>query len=276
PVDARSDIWSFGCLFYETLTGRKAFDGETFSDVVAGILEREPDWAALPKRTPPRIRDLLRRCLQKNRDRRLHAIADARIEIEETLAEPWETSTTTMAVPIRSRSLAATAAIVVGAALFGALLTWWALSRARSGAGVPTLASVSPLTHDPGFSEWPTWSPDGSLLAFTSNRSGNFEIYVRRVEGGQEVNVTDDKGEDYQPAFSPNGDSVAFVSTRSSRSGMIKIGSAFGFEFRTFGGDVWVAPALGGRARKLAVNGNFPAWSPDGRRVAFVSGPERH
>jgi serine/threonine protein kinase len=278
PVDARSDIWSFGCLFYETLTGRKAFDGETFSDVVAGILEREPDWSALPKRTPPRIRDLLRRCLQKDRDRRLHAIADARIEIEETLAEPWETSTITTAVPMpaRGRSWARTAAIVVGAALLGALLTWWALSRARSGADLPTLASVSPLTHDPGISEWPTWSPDGSLLAFASNRSGNFEVYVRRVEGGQEVNVTDDKAEDYQPAFSPGGDSVAFVSTRSSRSGMIKIGSAFGFEFRTFGGDVWVAPALGGRARKLAANGNFPAWSPDGRRVAFVSGPERH
>ncbi len=278
PVDARSDVWSFGCLFYETLTGRKAFDGETFSDVVAGILEREPDWSALPKRTPPRVRDLLRRCLQKNRDRRLHAIADARIEIEDTLAEPWESSTTTTAVPMpaRVRSPATTAATVIGAALFGALLTWWALPRARSGADLPTLASVSPLTHDPGISEWPTWSPDGSVLAFASNRSGNFEIYVRRVEGGQEINVTDDKAEDYQPAFSPNGDSVAFVSTRSSRSGMIKIGSSFGFEFRTFGGDVWVAPALGGRARKVALDGNFPAWSSDGRRIAFVSGPERH
>src|SRR4029450_10348134 len=135
--------------------------------------------------------------------------------------------------------------------------------------------SVSPLTHDPGISEWPTWSPDGSVLAFASNRSGNFEIYVRRVEGGQEVNVTDDKGEDFQPAFSPTGNSVAFVSTRSCRTGMIQLGSSVGFEFRTFGGDVWVAPALGGRARKVAVNGNFPAWSSDGRRIAFVSGPER-
>jgi eukaryotic-like serine/threonine-protein kinase len=276
-VDARSDVWSFGCLLYETLTGRKAFDGETFSDVVAGILEREPDWSALPGRLPARVRDLLRRCLRKNRDQRLHAIADARIEIDEALAEPWETSTVTSAAPIapaRRRSRAKVAAVAVAAALLGAAVTWWALSRGRSGADLPTLASVSPLTHDPGISEWPTWSPDGSVLAFASNRSGNFEIYVRRVEGGQEVNVTDDKGEDFQPAFSPTGNSVAFVSTRSSRTGMIKIGSSFGFEFRTFGGDVWVAPALGGRARKVAVNGNFPAWSSDGRRIAFVSGPE--
>ena len=279
PLDERSDVWSFGCLLYETLTGRKAFDGETFSDVAAGVLEREPDWSALPARLPSKVRDLLRRCLQKDRDKRLHDIADARIEIEEALAEAWETSTSTSAVPVappRSRFRASTAGVAVAAALLGALMTWFALSRPRRGAQLPTLASVSPLTHDPGISEWPTWSPDGSVLAFASNRSGNFEIYVRRVEGGQEVNVTDDKGEDYQPAFSPNGDSVAFVSTRSSRSGMIKIGSAFGFEFRTYGGDVWVAPALGGRARKLAADGNFPAWSSDGKRVAFVSGPERH
>ena len=279
PLDERSDVWSFGCLLYETLTGRKAFDGETFSDVAAGVLEREPDWSALPARLPSKVRDLLRRCLQKDRDKRLHDIADARIEIEEALAEAWETSTSTSAVPVappRSRFRASTAGVAVAAALLGALMTWFALSRPRRGAHLPTLASVSPLTHDPGISEWPTWSPDGSVLAFASNRSGNFEIYVRRVEGGQEVNVTDDKGEDYQPAFSPNGDSVAFVSTRSSRSGMIKIGSAFGFEFRTYGGDVWVAPALGGRARKLAADGNFPAWSSDGKRVAFVSGPERH
>jgi Tol biopolymer transport system component len=279
PLDERSDVWAFGCLFYETLTGRKAFPGETFSDVAAGILEREPDWTALPARVPTKIHDLLRRCVQKDRERRLHSIADARIEIDEAIAELSTASTVTTATPIAAgvgRPRSALAVVALVAALLGGLITWWATSRARSGGDLPTLASVSPLTHDPGISEWPTWSPDGSLLAFASNRSGNFEIYVRRVEGGQEVNVTDDKGEDFQPALSPNGDSVAFVSTRSSRSGMIKIGSAFGFEFRTFGGDVWVAPALGGRARKLAENGNFPAWSPDGERVAYVSGPERH
>jgi Tol biopolymer transport system component len=140
----------------------------------------------------------------------------------------------------------------------------------------PMLESVAPITHDPGISEYPTWSPDGSLLAFESNRSGDFEVYVRRVEGGQEVNITSDPAQDYQPSFSPDGNSVAFVSTRSSGSGMIKIGSTFGFEFRTYGGDVWVAPALGGRARRLAPDGNFPVWHPDGKRLAFVGGPESH
>jgi len=109
------------------------------------------------------------------------------------------------------------------------------------------IVSVARLTHDPEFSESPTWSPDGSLLALAANRSGNFEIYVRRVAGGQEVNVTNDPGQDIQPAFSPDGNWIAFVSTRSSRTGMIKIGSPIGTEFRTLGGDVWVVPALEGR-----------------------------
>jgi Tol biopolymer transport system component len=277
-LDERTDVWSFGCLFYEALTGKKAFEGETFSDMVARILEREPDWSALPSGLPIKVRDLLRRCLQKDRDRRLHAIADARIEIDEALAEPAETSSPILpaAATLRRRApTTALAAIALGSALVAGLATGLFMRRA-SPSKEPTLASVTPLTHDPGSSEWPTWSPDGAQFAFASNRNGNFDIYVRRVEGGQEVNVTSDPAEDFQPALSPNGDSVAFVSTRSSRSGMIKIGSAFGFEFRTFGGDVWVAPALGGRARRLAPDGNFPAWHPNGKHIAYVSGRERH
>ncbi|MEO8348760.1 MAG: protein kinase, partial [Acidobacteriota bacterium] len=275
-VDERTDIWSFGAVFYEVLTGRRAFGGETMSDMIAVILEREPDWGALPAGVPQKIRDLVRRCLQKERDKRLHDIADARIEIDEALAEPWEPAPATEANARRRQSAGVLASVAVPAALLGALGAWLALDSRKPSVAAPGLASVAPLTHDPGTSEWPTWSPDGSLLAFASNRGGDFDIYVRRVEGGQEVNITGDAGQDYQPAFSPDGNSVAFVSTRSSRSGMIKIGSTFGFEFRTYGGDVWAAPALGGRARRLAPDGNFPVWHPDGKRVAFVSGPESH
>jgi len=88
----------------------------------------------------------------------------------------------------------------------------------------PIVAQVTRFTHDAGLSEWPTWSPDGGLLAFASNRNGNFDIYVRRVEGGQEVNVTNNASENFQPAFSPDGNSIAFVSTRASRTRMVKIG----------------------------------------------------
>ena len=278
PLDERTDVWSFGAVFYEVLSGRRAFGGETMSDMIAVVLEREPDWGALPATVPLKIRDLVRRCLQKDRDRRLHDIADARIEIDEALAEPAESSAPVMPVQAAPRrvSAGAIAAIALASGLLGAAGVWLAL-RSRVGArSGPVLESVAPITHDPGISEYPTWSPDGSLIAFESNRSGDFDIYVRRVEGGQEVNITSDPAQDYQPSFSPDGNSIAFVSTRSSKSGMIKIGSTFGFEFRTYGGDVWVAPALGGRARRLAPDGNFPVWHPDGKRVAYVSGPENH
>jgi serine/threonine-protein kinase len=83
PVDRRTDIWSFGCVLYECLSGRPPFAGQTASDVIAGILEREPDWAALPARTPPRLRELLRRCLRKDAEVRLRDMRDVRLELTE-------------------------------------------------------------------------------------------------------------------------------------------------------------------------------------------------
>src|SRR5262249_26361245 len=144
---------------------------------------------------------------------------------------------------------ATTAAAVLAAALLAAGGTWM-LTQRRQAPDMPVISQVARLTHAPGHSEWPTWSPDGSLLAFASNRTGNFDVYVRRVEGGQEVNVTNDVSENFQPAFSPDGNSIAFVSTRASRTRMVKIGQRSGnSEARTYGGDIWLVPTLGGQAR---------------------------
>src|SRR5262249_45720932 len=153
-------------------------------------------------------------------------IGDARIEIEEILTAPPASGPTlstpaTPALPsavLPWRSPWGLGVLILAIALIGAVAGQWLRPLLSSGQEVgagPRVAEVARLTHDPGLSEWPTWSPDGSLLAFSSNRSGNSEIYVRRVEGGQEVNVTNDPGEDFQPAFSPDGKSIAFVSTRS-------------------------------------------------------------
>jgi serine/threonine protein kinase len=120
-VDKRTDVWAFGFVLYEMLTGRQPFPGEGISDHIAAILERDPDWKQLPTSTPPSVHRLLRRCLQKDVKHRLHDIADARIEIIETSDQ------TTTAAPARTTRwhlwTASTSALVTGA-LIGAIIGW--------------------------------------------------------------------------------------------------------------------------------------------------------
>ena len=279
PLDKRTDIWSFGCLLYETLVAKPPFEGETSSDMVAKILEREPDWEALrANNVPPRVVELIRRCLQKDSRRRLRDIGDARIEIEEALEAPAGAVDGAAVPATRPQSPLFVAGVALLFGLLGALAVWifFPSTTSKTTAEGLEVVQVTRLTHDTGLSEWPSWSADGSLLAFAADRDGDFEIYVRQVDGGQDVNVTNDPGQDFQPAFCPDGNSIAFISTRSSKTGMIKIGASWGMEFRTLGGDLWMVPALGGQARRLAGDANFPTWHPDGGRIGYVSGTENH
>ena len=101
PLDRQADVWSFGCLLFELLTGQRAFGGKTLSDTIAKVLEREPDWQALPPPTPPKVRDLLRRCLDKDVNRRLPDMGSARLQIQEALAAPgWRLSRRQLAATV--------------------------------------------------------------------------------------------------------------------------------------------------------------------------------
>lgn len=273
PIDRRTDVWAFGAVLYEMLTGSKAFEGETVSDALAAILKSDPRWAALPASTPGSVRRLLKRCLDRDPKRRLHDIADARLEIDAAAEDDSARMPETSHPPPRGARPWTLAAAALLAAVLAALLTW-RLARRPEAARIPVVTKLARLTRDGAASESPSWSTDGSLIAYASNRSGNFEIYVRRGEGGEDVNITKDPSQDSQPAFSPDGNSIAFVSTRSSKTGLIRIGGTYGHNVRTYGGDLWVEPALGGAARRLASDANFPAWRPDGKGILYVSGPE--
>jgi len=252
PVDRRGDIWAFGCVLYETLTGEKAFNGETVSDVLASVIMKEPDWAHLPSNSPPTVKKLLRRCLDKDSKRRLRDIGEARIAIEEYLGNPAAETPEPAhqaAHPARTRWLVGLSlAGLVGAIVAGMLV--WKLDSGRPAFPL----RFSAVTNFPGVEAQPSLSPDGRSVAFASNRDGHYDIYVGLVTGGSLVRITNDPNLKARPRWSPDGTKIAY--SRLNESGLW---------------DIWQIPALGGTPRRLVLNAMDPAWSPDGRSLAYAN-----
>ncbi len=271
-VDHRSDIFSFGAVLYEMLAGRQAFSRDTAAESMTAILKEEPPEIPTTGAGPsPALQRIVQHCLEKKPGERFQSARDVAFALQALSGSAVTTGAAT-AVERRAAGKWLLAALVIAVVILGAVATW-RLMPSTPGPAVRAVTSLARLTHEVGDSEWPSWSPDGSLLAYSSDRSGNSEIYVRRREGGQDVRITDDPAEDVQPAFSPDGGTVAFVSTRSSRTGLIRIGGNF-TRVRAYGGDLWVVPALGGPQRRLASDANSPAWLPDGSGILYVNGPE--
>ena len=203
PVDKRTDIWAFGCVLYEMLTGRAAFAGETVSDTIAAILEREPGWDALPATTPPSVTNLLRRCLDKDPKRRLRDIGDVRAEAENTTSpasQPGRRSSSWM--PIVA-TLAA--GIVVGASAV------WGLIRSRPVTRVEGPTSFTFTAPEglqiPG-SAVP--SPDGRRMAFVAeSAAGERALWIRSMDSPVPRRIDGTEGAQ-QPFWSPDGAFVGF------------------------------------------------------------------
>ena len=254
-VDKRTDIWAFGCVLYEMLAGRRAFGGATPSDVTAAVLEREPDWNALPRATPTGVRRLLHRCLKKDPKRRLRDIADARADLEEALVD--ESSSGHEGAPRSSKARFGLAALALAAGVIAAAAAVWRPRPALTIAGAMS-GAIDRMTFDSGLTTMPALSPDGRLLAYASDRGGrrNLDIWVQQTAGGSPLQLTDDPSDDTTPDFSPDGSQIAFRSNRGA-------------------GGVFVVSALGGPARLIVEDGRGPRFSPDGSRIAYWTGSRR-
>ena len=178
-VDKRTDIWAYGCVLYEMLTGRRAFAGETASDTIATILEREPDWTKLPAAAPAHVRRLLRRCLQKDSNRRLRDIGDARLELDEALSSPQQADLQKPAVITRRTAISALAGAAAGAATgVFVIRSYRASPRNLTRFAIPTpegeFLSAS-------FNDRVAISPDGMRIAFNTGTGSTPNFYTRSL-----------------------------------------------------------------------------------------------
>jgi serine/threonine protein kinase len=214
-VDRRTDIWAFGCVLYEMVSGQPAFRGETVSDTLAAVLERQPDWHTLPAATPARLRWLLRRCLEKDLNRRLHDIADARIELDEMSSNPGadEDSSVNTARRITRDYVGWFAAAVCLAALIVALI--FRASTPATPGNVPTYRASILLPDSVGLSRFPAGrfalSPDGRRIAFTgTDASQRSQIWVRALDTTIAQPLAGTEGAAF-PFWSPDSRFIAFM-----------------------------------------------------------------
>ena len=290
PVDKRADIWAFGCVLFEMLTARAPFPGATSTEVVAAILEREPDWPALPAQTPVTLRRLLKRCLHKDPDHRLHDIADARIELEEIGTATSETAAGPT-YSTRPRLMTAAAVTLIASLAAGAL--GWFL-RPSSPAAEVRLEITTPPTSDASLAV----SPDGLKVVFVARSGIEPQLWFRSFDSSSARPLPGTERAS-RPFWSPDSRSIGFfagtqlkrmdvdggaVKTLTSQSA-VPIGGTWNRD-----GIILFADNPGGPILSVSANGgeqtavtrlqtpqqrghHFPQFLPDGRRfLFFVSG----
>ncbi len=252
-LDKRTDVWSFGCILYECLTGTGPFAGETVSDSIGAVLHKDIAFDALPARTPRRVRELLGRMLERDRARRLRDVGDAMLEIEAARAEPGDPDA---GAGTRGAGNIAWALVAVLIAI-GASVAGWRLGNAGTPEepGALERFTLTQLT-DLGGSEWfPSLSPDGATLVYTSPNGANWDLFSQRVGGFNAINLTDTPDvRESAPAHSPDGSQIAYHT----------LGGA---------GGIWVMGATGESPRRVTDSGFDPAWSPDGSTIVYATEP---
>lgn len=282
-VDKRTDIWAFGCIVQEMLTGRPAFPGETFSDTIAAILEREPAFEGLPADTPPTIRRLLARCLTKDSRRRLRDIGEARIVIEDTLSGAAPADARTPREPPLTRRTAV--GVLIGAAAGVAAMQFWRddvpppLLETRLEIPTPATANFTSMQI----------SPDGRVVAFAGADGEASRLWLRPLNASAARPLA--RTEDARfPFWSPDGRSIGFFA--HGRLKRVDVASGAVRELANAGdpqGGSWNAddtilftPNPGAQLRQITASGEplpandakirdrrFPQFLPDGRHYLY-------
>ncbi len=230
-LDKRTDIWAFGCVFYELLTGKVAFREVTVSDTIVAVLEREPDWQVLPSATPAKIRDLLRRCLQKDVNKRCRDAGDVRIEIEEALAAPPSVGASTPRPATRGwRDRLTQAGLAVFVLTTVALAIGFALRALKSPQSPQPVRLNAEIGADASLdtSLGPSalLSPDGTrLVLVASGADQKRHIYVRSLDQLQATALSDTEGA-RDPFFSPDGQWIGFFADGKLKKISVQGGAA--------------------------------------------------
>ena len=244
-LDVRSDIFSFGSVLYEMVTGRNPFSRDSAMATLSAILKEEPQ---PPEGVPPELERIIRRCLRKDPTRRFQHMDDVRVELNE-FSEDSERSRLAVPAAAARRPILPLKVWVVAAV--GAAISIWAVSRT----GTPPVVALTtvPLTTYTGAETYPSLSPDGLQVAFGWNGEtrDNFDIYVKMVDGGEPLRLTSDPAPETFPKWSPDGRSIAFLRD----------------------GAIFLISPLGGAPRKVTDTASPKfAWTPDAKSIAFSEG----
>jgi eukaryotic-like serine/threonine-protein kinase len=261
-VDKRADIWGFGVVLYEMLTGRQAFEGETTSDTLAAVIMKEPDWQQLPPRTPPSLRKLLRRCLDKDPKRRLRDIGEMRIEVGEAISAPPESSAATVSSESAARArgtriVAGPAAIALAATIasLALLVAFWLGGRHAT----PAPQWSGDLLGGSSVGFGPRISPDGRTVAFQAMVDNLTQVAVLNPDSGNWTVLTHERSQGIvqEISWSRDGSKLYFDRLISEPKG------------------IYTVPSLGGEERLVLEDAGTPEALPDGSLVLWRVDPDR-